>query len=110
MLGKSGLAEDYPRKTAVDERIYVSIGIANRERSAQIYRLEAWASEPWLDGRRALITEIGPIRLEVDEILEWPFFFSMPWNGKDQLVEFYLYRLEDKGPYRSLRLWIDVDP
>jgi uncharacterized membrane protein len=110
MFGKSGLVEDYPRRTAVDERIYVSIGIANRERSAQIYRLEAWASEPWIDGRRALITEIGPMRLEVGEMLEWPFFFSMPWSGKDQQVEFLLYRPEDEQAYRRLQLWIDVDP
>jgi uncharacterized membrane protein len=109
MLGKDGLAEDFPRRAFVGEQAYVSIGITNRERSSQTYRLEAWAVDLWEEGRRALITEIGPVRLEVGETLEWPFFFSMPWSGKDQRVEFYLYRLEDKGPYRRLRLWIDVD-
>ena len=44
ILGKAGLAEDYPRQSTVDDELSVMMGIVNREPSERSYRVEVWAS------------------------------------------------------------------
>ena len=115
MLGSEGLAESYPRATAVGQEIGVTLGIMNQERGARSYRVEVWAvdglagkSAVLAEGRRELVLKDGPYALELGSGLEWAVTWRMPWVGDDQVVELLLFAGEDAEPYRSLRLWLDV--
>jgi uncharacterized membrane protein len=108
ILGKQGLAEDYPRLAAPGEALTVTMGVANKERGARTYRVEIWAADPWNAGRRALVAQEGPIILRADEQREWPVTWQLPWAGNDQQVEFLLFSDDSPEPYRRLRLWLNV--
>jgi len=108
ILGKEGLAEDYPREAMVGEPLWVTVGVVNREREDRTYRVEVWAVDPWTDGKQELVYQEGPIHLARNQGREWPISWRMPWAGDDQVVRFLLYTEGDSKPYRSLRLWINV--
>jgi uncharacterized membrane protein len=109
MLGKGGLAEDYPRAAAVGETLAVTMGITNRERGAQTYYVEGWVQDGWDETRRQQVGLYGPYELAVGETVEVPLSWSMPWAGEDQRVEFLLFMIGEEGVYRELRLWVDVE-
>jgi uncharacterized membrane protein len=108
MLGKGGLAEDYPRQARVGEALQVTLGLRNLERSEMTYQVQAYAVDPW-ESQRRLVAEQGPIRLGVGESYEQPFVWQMPWPGQDQQVEFLLFVEGQAEPYRRLALWLDVE-
>lgn len=108
MLGSEGLAENFPREARVGEEIGVTLGLMNRERDRQTYRVEVWAVDPWTEGRRELVARSGPVPLAVGQGHEWPVTWQMPWAGDDQVVELLLFEGEGAEPYRSLRLWLNV--
>jgi uncharacterized membrane protein len=108
MLGKAGLAEDFPREVAVGQTISVTLGANNLERAAHTYRVEVWATDPWTAGRRQLAAQAGPFTLAVGQGREWPVAWQMPWAGGDQVVEILLFDGDNKTPYRQLRLWLNV--
>jgi len=109
ILGREGLAEDYPREAAVGEMLSVTLGIVNRERGPATYRVEVWAVDPWTD-RRELVNHTESVALlpgdRVDQAITW----QMPWAGQDLVTEFYLYSddLGGQSAYRSLKLWLNV--
>jgi uncharacterized membrane protein len=108
VLGRGGLAEDYPLETAVGEELSVTLGIANQERVAMSYRVEVWAMDLWNE-RRELVNTAGPFTLSPGETMQQAITWQMPWPGDDLAVEFYLFAGEAGAtPYRSLRLWLDV--
>jgi uncharacterized membrane protein len=109
ILGREGLAEDYPRQATAGESLSVTLGIANREREVMTYRVAVWAVDPW-GGRRELVNAAGPFVLSPGETIEQPLAWQMPWPGDDLVVEFHLFAGGQDGaePYRSLRLWLDV--
>jgi uncharacterized membrane protein len=109
VLGREGLASDYPRQATAGETLAVTLGVANRERGTLTYRVEVWAVDPW-SGRRELVSAAGPFALSPGETLEQPITWQMPWAGSDLVTEFYLFDGEQAGAeaYRSLRLWLDV--
>ena len=111
ILGKEGLAEDYPRQAEVGQALSVTLGLNNLERETKTYNVEVWAVDPWED-RRELIQTAGPFTLDREESVEQPLAWAMPWAGDDQIIEFYLYTTDQEGqdPYRALRLWLDVLP
>ena len=108
MLGPEGLAENFPRQAAPGELLAVTLGLANRERDAHTYRVEAWAVDPFEQDSRTLVAETPPLTLPSGETLEWPQTWSMPWVGDDQQVQFLLYIDQNPDPYRQLRLWLNV--
>lgn len=108
VLGKAGLAEDYPREAAVGEMLTVTMGITNRERAARSYRVELWAVDPWQAGRRQLVAAAGPVDLVPGATHEQALSWAMPWAGADQTVELLLFSGEDPEPYRRLKLWLNV--
>jgi uncharacterized membrane protein len=110
MLGKEGLVENYPREAAAGEEIGVTLGVMNRERGAQTYRVEVWAADPWTADKRVQVAAEGPFELARGEAREWPVAWQMPWTGDDQVVELLLYTSDRTEPYRSLRLWLNVEP
>ena len=109
MLGKEGLAEDYPRAAAVGEALTVTMGITNRERGAHTYYVEGWVQDGWDETRRQQVGLYGPYDLAVGETVEVPLSWQMPWAGEDQQVEFLLFMVGEEGAYRELRLWVDVE-
>lgn len=110
ILGRGGLAEDYPRVAAVGEPLRVTMGIVNREREPMVYRVEVWAVDPWNDERR-LVNEIGPFSLMPGEAIQQEITWRMPWAGDDLITDFNLYTEGQEGvePYRLLRLWLNVN-
>jgi uncharacterized membrane protein len=109
ILGKEGLAEDYPREATVGEELSVTMGVSNLERQSKTYNVEVWAVDPWED-RRELVATAGPFTLDREASVEQAVTWAMPWEGDDQIVEFYLYTTdqEERDPYRALRLWLNV--
>lgn len=108
MLGRGGLAEDYPRQAQVDQPLSVTIGIHNMERKAHTYRVEAWAVDPWNEDLREMVASSEPVKLDREGRLERSIEWSMPWAADDQQVEFILYIDGQLGPYRRLALWMNV--
>jgi uncharacterized membrane protein len=54
------------------------------------------------------VSEIGPLRLDHEEKWQQVVGFTLDKPGSKQKVEFLLYKLGVKEPYRSLHLWIDA--
>lgn len=103
ILGMSGKAENYPRDLAVGEKGQVIVGIVNHEYSSERYYVRCKA------GGRDLL-KLGPIPLEHEKKWEKPVSFVLEHPGENVKVEFLLYREGDKKPYRSLHLWVNVQP
>jgi uncharacterized membrane protein len=101
ILDLDGLAENYPHEAVVGQPVTVTVGIANFEGLPVEYRLAA-ISEEYLVGKA------GPIHLEPGEIYEGSVTFVPAVAGDDVKVMFLLYRDGVEGPYRSLRLWLEV--
>lgn len=108
MLGKDWLAEDFPRQAQVGEPLSVTVGIHNLERATHVYRVEAWAVDPWDEDRRELVASSETVPLAREAEIEWPLLWNMSWAGDDQQVEFFLYIDDQPEPYRRLVLWLNV--
>jgi uncharacterized membrane protein len=108
MLGPEGLADNFPREAAVGQPLNVTVGLVNRERGAHAYKVEVWVEDIW-GGRREKVAESTYKQLNPGELLEWPLSWRMPWPGQDQKVEFLLFLDDDPNPYRTLRLFLNVD-
>ncbi|MBI4498754.1 MAG: DUF1616 domain-containing protein [Chloroflexi bacterium] len=101
LLGPDGLAERYPGEARVGQAVAVTVGIANQERAAGIYRVEVRIEEQQ-------VGSAGPITLGVQEVWEQAVSFTPSQAGPHQEVRFLLFREGYSQPYRSLRLWLDI--
>jgi uncharacterized membrane protein len=102
ILGLSGKATDYPSELEVGEEGKVIVGIANHEHEAVTYQVEVRIGG-------AKNNEVGPIVLQPDEKWEKEAGFVPKVPGKNQAVEFLLYKNGQLDPnLETLRLWIDV--
>lgn len=101
LLGPEGLAERYPREAKAGGTVAVTVGIANQEGVKATYRAEVRIQGQQVGGA-------GPITLAAGEVWEQPVSFTPSSAGKDQNVQFLLFREGYDQPYRSLRLWLDV--
>ncbi len=111
ILGKAGLAEDYPREAAVGELLTVTMGINNREQGTQTYRVEVWVVDPRNPSRRERVLQDSAVTVQQGQTLERTVSWGMPWAGKDQQVEFLLFAGASAQPHRELRLRLNViDP
>jgi uncharacterized membrane protein len=103
ILGTEGKAADYPQELTVGEEGKVIVGIVNREHERVSYHIEVMIDN-------AKNNEVGPIELEHDEKWEGIAVFTSNEPGKDQKVEFLLYKNGEVEPsVESLYLWIDVN-
>lgn len=107
ILGQEGLAEAYPREATVGEALSVTIGIMNHERGEHDYRVEVWVTDSW-SNKREQVSQKDSLTLPRHDAREGVITWSMPWEGKDQIVEFLLFIDDSQQPYRQLRLWLDV--
>ena len=108
VLGKAGLAEDYPYEAALADDVVATIGITNRESGQPIYRIEVWLVDPWNPERRALMGQEDTITLFPGQSREQPISWRAPWPGDGLQVQFLLFAGDDSQPYRQLRLWLNV--
>ncbi len=103
MLGSEGLAEDFPRQGAAGQPLAVTIGVHNQEGTAAGYRVE-------VRDDKGVIGQAGPFSLQSGEKIEAPLTFIPQQTGDDVLVTISLYRDDQPAPYRTLKLWLKVDP
>jgi uncharacterized membrane protein len=80
----------------------VIVGIANHEHEAVTYQVEVMIGG-------AKNNEVDPVLLQPDEKWEKEVGFTPKVPGKNQLVEFLLYKNSQLDPnLKPLRLWVDV--
>jgi len=80
----------------------VFVGITSHERNEVSYRVEAFM-------RGEKINEIGPIVLVDGQHWETKLVFVPQVAGKNQKVEFLLFKDNEVEPYlEPLYLWVDV--
>lgn len=96
-----GSAEDYPRQISLGEKVRVRIGVVNIEGEPVIYRIAIA-----IDGEK--VEELGPISLGPQKKWEEEAGFRPTKAGRNQKVEFLLYKGESDQHYRSLHLWVNV--
>jgi uncharacterized membrane protein len=108
MLGKSGLAEDFPRETRPGEALAVTIGIANRDMETHTYRVEVRAAQLGNGAAGELLQAVGPITLAPNQTQELPVSWRMSKIADDQQVLFLLFADNNLAPYRRLELWLNV--
>ena len=101
VLGPEGKAEGYPTNLMLGEEGQVIIGVVNQEYASATYLLEIRLNEE-LIGEQSF-------ELMHNETWESPFTFKPKKAGKDQNLEFLLYKDEmGRAVYRSLHLWVEV--
>jgi uncharacterized membrane protein len=102
ILGPEGKATGYPEELKVGEEGTVTVVVINREQEETKYRLEVR-----IDG--VTRNERESIELMPDQKWEERIGFTPEKAGKDQKVEFLLYKNGRSEVYLDLHLWIDVD-
>jgi len=110
ILGPEGEAANYTTELSVGEEGRVILGIVNHEQEEASYTVEVW-----IDGEKAKLRVEGEdkdeisVGLENEEKWEKEVGFVPQTAGKNQTVEFVLYK--DGKPYfeEPLYLWIDVE-
>jgi uncharacterized membrane protein len=108
MLGRNGLAEQYPYQVGEGDELSVTLGVVNREREERSYRVEAWVVDSLHSGAPERVATAGPFTLQPGEKYQAPIAWRMPKAGADQRVELQLFSNDDPTPYRRLQLWLDV--
>ena len=103
MLGSGGKAESYPFRLEAGRPAEITLGIRNLEEGPHSYRIEA------VDGQGP-VGSAGPFDLPVGESLETQMTLTPQETGEDVQLTFHLFRDSDPTPYRTLRLWVTVQP
>jgi uncharacterized membrane protein len=102
ILASSDKATDYPRELKVREEGKVIIGITNNEGKVVTYQVEVRIAG-------AKNNETGPITLKPGEKWEGSVSFVPQTVGRQQEVEFLLYKDGKLDPnLKPLHLWVDV--
>jgi uncharacterized membrane protein len=101
VLGRQGLAEDYPRTAEPGRPVQVSVGIVNREGREEEYRIV-------IRQRQENLTQTAPLRLGAGETWTGDVSFALTDHGFGQRVELLLLRGAAPEPYRRLQLVLDV--
>jgi uncharacterized membrane protein len=102
ILGQEGKAANYPTELEVGEEGRVIVGIVNHEGKEVSYRFEVI-----IGGKKNI--EVVPIVLDDEQKWEGEVGFVPEVAGKDQKVDFLLYRDDEVEPcLEPLHLWVDV--
>ncbi len=100
ILGPTGTASYYPIDIKVGEKRKVIIGIVNHEQADIIYRLKVIFNGSLIHKENIFLIE--------NEEWEIPLTFKGTMNGKNQKLEFLLYKDQQIEAYRKIHLWISV--
>lgn len=101
ILDPDGKAADYTTRLKVGEEGVVIVGIVNRENETMSYLVKIG-----IDG--VTKSELGPIQLADGAKFERVTAFTPEKSGRNQRVEFLLYKQGQTEVYTSLHLWINV--
>jgi uncharacterized membrane protein len=104
LLDSQGLTMDYPREVTAGEQVICNMGIINREGESSQYRIVA------VGGEDQMLATSEPISLMDGETWQGFLTIELAQAGDGQKVEFFLERVGSPWPYRTLRIWINVDP
>lgn len=102
ILGANGKTSDYPTNLSVGERSNILIGIINHENTQTNYHMVVQ-----LNGKT-----IKEENINLADAEKWQnnFTFSSQQKGKNQKMDFILYKLPDNNNiYRSLHLWVNIN-
>lgn len=101
VLGPGDSAENYPRTLQVDTPTAIRLTVSNHEASAQRYFITARIGEQTVGASSAFDLADGAstgITLAI----------TPTTTANDQPVDVILWREGFVGPYRTLRLWVDI--
>jgi uncharacterized membrane protein len=101
-LAPAGGAGGYPSRLTEGEEARLVLGIVNHEGEESSYRIAALVGASYQGAVRSL-------RLEDGEAWEGVLTLELPDEGRQRL-EMALYRNDEAAPYRSLRLWLTMEP
>ncbi len=101
ILGLEGKAVDYPRELMVSEEANVILGIANQE-----YETVSYLVEVRIDG--VTNNEVGPVVLKDGEGWESEVSFVPSVAGKNQKVEFLLFKNGEGEVYLRAHVVVNV--
>ncbi len=102
ILGPNGKASNYPTNLTVEETGNVIIGVVNHEYAKTNYHMVIQLNGKTIKDEN--------ITLSNNEKWENTFAFNASKKGKNQELQFLLYKLPDNNNvYRSLHLWINVN-
>jgi uncharacterized membrane protein len=104
LLDSQGLSMDYPREVTAGTQVICILGIINREGVSSQYRIVA------VGGDEQVLSTSDPILLEDGETWQGYMTIMLAQPGDGQKVEFFLERIGSPWPYRTLRIWMNVDP
>jgi len=100
LLGPNGTAYDYPTDLNVGENGKVIINIVNHEYENITYRLDIKFNGYSLHKENIFLIK--------NEKWETTFTFKAVNKGKNQKLEFLIYKDQQREAYRKLHLWIRV--
>ncbi|MEM3549493.1 MAG: DUF1616 domain-containing protein [Candidatus Bathyarchaeia archaeon] len=103
LLGPSGKAYGYPTNLTLGEKGMVIIGIVNNEYENATYRVVVALNNETL-------SVIDGITLSHGEVWRYNYTFTATVLGERMKLEFLLYKNGLENPYRSLHLWVTVNP
>jgi len=103
ILGSEGKAEDYPQKVMLGEAVELTVGIVNHEYEPSSYQIDIR-----IEGTK--VEEIRSPRLAHEERWEEVVSFVPQSPGKNQKVDFWLYKEGNNVPYLKspLHLYLNV--
>jgi uncharacterized membrane protein len=101
LLGAGGKAADYPSELVIGEVAKVAVGIINQEQQSVSYHVEIR-----LAGTQ--IGELGPVTLEHGQKWEQEVSIIPETVGKNQKVEFQLFKEGEEKPGKLLHFWLHI--
>jgi uncharacterized membrane protein len=104
LLDSQGLSLDYPREVTAGTQVMCILEIVNREGQTSQYRIVA------VGGGSQALSSAGPISLADGETWQGYLTIVLDEPGDGQEVEFLLERDGSPWPYRTLRIWMNVNP
>jgi len=104
LLDSQGLSMDYPREVTAGNQVLCMLAIVNHEGQPSEYRIVA------VGGENQALSTSEPISLMDGETWQGYLTIVLAQPGDGQKVEFFLERVGSPWPYRTLRIWINVDP
>lgn len=102
ILDRNGSITEFPKTLSLGEPGWVKIVVINEEQEEQAYRVEVKVNQD--EDPKTL--SIGP--LEPGEKWEENMSFTPSRAGKNQKVEFLLYKGGSSTPYLSTHIYVDV--
>ncbi|MEX0799617.1 MAG: DUF1616 domain-containing protein [Dehalococcoidia bacterium] len=101
-LDADGGLESYPRLLAEGERAQLVLGVSNHEGEEARYRIATRIGGRYTGSVRSVALGDG-------ESWEGLVGLTLPGEGR-QRVELLLYQQGEDSPYRTLRLWLTMEP